>query len=185
MEAARKQLLGVRAGLMIMLSLVLLSGNLFAQSRYRVSHKTQGYSLIAQGSVLLPSNQYPLGLAAEIINGYQVNPQFTVGLGVGVNAYQENLFIPVFLDARYHFMKGNTPFLCADAGYSLAFDGIQGGPLGHGGVGYKVYFSNTLALNVMAGYKVQRFRVVNTGQAGNYNQNRQISSFAGTIGISF
>lgn len=164
---------------------VVWTGFLQAQSRYRVSKKDQGFAHITQGSVLIPSNQYPLGFGVETINGYQVNPQFSVGIGLGINAYQEDLFLPIFLDSRYYFMPGNAPFLCADAGYALTFNDVQGGPMGHGGAGYRLYFSNSLALNLMVGYKVQRFRENVIGQAGSIAQTRQVSSVALTAGLSF
>jgi hypothetical protein len=175
----------IRRSVVFMTLIVCLAGFSQAQSRYRVSKKDQGYTNITQGSVLIPSNQYPLGFGVETINGYQVNPQFSVGIGVGINAYQEDLFLPLFLDSRYFFMPGNAPFLCADAGYALTFNDLQGGPLGHAGAGYRLYFSNSMALNLMVGYKVQRFRESVIGQLGEVSQTRQVSSVALTAGLSF
>lgn len=173
-----------RFGGILLFSLILsLSAN--AQARYRVKRKDHGFTNITQGSILIPSNQYPLGLGAETINGYQVNSQFSVGIGLGINIYQEDLFLPAFLDARFNFMEGNTPFLCADAGYALAFNDRQGGPIGHGGAGYKWYFSNTVALTFMVGYKVQRYRETILGQTGEGTVSRSISSPALTLGLSF
>lgn len=169
----------------IMLFFLLLGQSADAQARYRVKRKDHGFTNITQGSVLFPSNQYPLGLGAETINGYQVNSQFSVGIGLGINVYQEDVFLPAFLDSRFYFMEGNAPFLCADAGYALAFNDRQGGPLGHGGAGYKWFFSNTVALAIMLGYKVQRYRETINGQSGEVSVSRSISSPAITLGLSF
>ncbi|WP_280744704.1 MULTISPECIES: hypothetical protein [unclassified Parabacteroides] len=73
-------------------------------------------------------------------HGYQVNPSFFIGVGVGVNLYSDGLHykgkhienvdtfniattIPIFADLRYNFLESGKaiPFIGLKAGYSIGF----------------------------------------------------------------
>ena len=105
------------------------------------------------------------------INGYLVNPIFSVGLGVGIEAYPSSLFrsqknttwamLPMFIDARANFINGPiTPFLSFGAGYSIPLDESFphtniGGILINPSVGVKFFISKSTALNFSLGYRFQ------------------------------
>lgn len=98
-------------------------------------------------------------------HGYQFNPYFFLGAGVGYQYCDKADFgvIPVFLDARYNMMKGRiTPFLGLKAGYS--FDtGYDGDELSEGGLGFycvpsvgvRIILRRNFAANLSLGYTHQ------------------------------
>jgi hypothetical protein len=105
------------------------------------------------------------------INGYLVNPYFSVGLGVGIEAYPSNLFgkwddatwatLPMFIDVRANFVNGPiTPVFSFGAGYSIPLDVSFpheniGGVLINPALGMKFFVSKSTALNFSLGYRFQ------------------------------
>lgn len=98
-------------------------------------------------------------------HGYQFNPYFFTGMGIGVHYYMSmwrddiNVpFIPLFLDLRGNLMKGPiVPFVGMKLGYTLIIDD---GILGSGvyiapSAGVKYVLSESLALNMSLGYSMQ------------------------------
>jgi hypothetical protein len=58
----------------------------------------------------------------NIINGFQVNPHFSVGFGTGIRYFQEAeaLYIPLFLDLRASILdKDVSPYVAIGTGYSM------------------------------------------------------------------
>ena len=60
----------------------------------------------------------------DFINGFQLFPYFSVGLGTGVKVWffngltEKPILIPAFVDFRGHFLKGKiSPYLGIDIGY--------------------------------------------------------------------
>lgn len=60
----------------------------------------------------------------DFINGFQLFPYFSVGLGTGIKVWfikdvtEKPIFIPAFVNLRGHFLKGNiSPYLGIDIGY--------------------------------------------------------------------
>lgn len=165
--------------------LLLLSCSLWGQRRYRVGYKNEGYSNTTQVSLMFPSNQFNSGFGAETINGYFISDRFFGGIALGLNVYEDEIFMPVFADLRYSFLDGNTPFVFGDVGYSLTFEETKGGLVLHGGGGFKLFLTNTFALNLLIGYKTQSFSTLAVGQAGEFSQKKQVSSFTASVGVQF
>lgn len=89
-------------------------------------------------------------------HGYQFNPYFFLGAGVGLDYHfgWETVFIPIFADARVNFMDRKiTPFFDLKIGYSVA-DG-QGFYM-NPSVGVNFGFSPRFGLNASIGYNLQR-----------------------------
>jgi len=117
----------------------------------------------------------------NFINGYQINPYFYVGIGIGVHYYytdfsqpSDNAFlIPFFADLRANFINGPvSPYLSCDIGYSFnASDSFNGEGIlinPTAGVSFKVSERNEIHIGV--GYQLQGFRVIYYYYDGNdYN----------------
>jgi hypothetical protein len=114
------------------------------------------------------STQYTLGL--HTINGYQFNPNFSVGIGVGLVRYSQyslmqdgyeilwkgaNFQMPVFLDLRINLEdKKLTPFISCDVGYSFPFiHDYYGGFFVNPSFGIKYFISAKTAMNISIGYR--------------------------------
>jgi len=70
------------------------------------------------------SSKYINSLYFDFINGFQVYPYFSVGLGTGVKVWfhkdmnEKPIFIPAFVSLKGHFLKGKvSPYLGIDLGY--------------------------------------------------------------------
>lgn len=110
------------------------------------------------------------GSRFSIICGYQINPYFSVGAGIGIRQYKAESWltgkyraalIPVFADFRVNFMDFRfSPYLSLGAGYSFDatrdFDGV--GFLINPSIGVSVKISEKSALNVDLGYEIQKFK---------------------------
>lgn len=57
-----------------------------------------------------------------MIQGYQFNPHFSAGLGIGYTSYDDRLnTVPVFLDVKANVLKANTiPYAFFRTGYSFS-----------------------------------------------------------------
>lgn len=98
-----------------------------------------------------------------IINGYQITPNFSFGVGTGLRYYfdAEAAVIPIFVDFRSNFMNDNvSPYLSLSTGYS--FDATNGfesvGFLLHPTIGVAIKVSEKSSLNLGLGYELQRMR---------------------------
>jgi long-subunit fatty acid transport protein len=58
----------------------------------------------------------------NVISGYQINPYFSLGIGVGLRYYfdEKTVLIPVFADFRVNFIDNKiSPYLSLGIGYSF------------------------------------------------------------------
>ncbi len=89
-------------------------------------------------------------------HGYQFNPYFFVGAGIGVDYHfdYETMFLPIFADLRGYFIDGRiSPFIGVKIGYSpVDGTGLYFNP----SVGASFGISRELALNISIGYNLQR-----------------------------
>ena len=108
----------------------------------RIGFLTEGYSPI---------------LSISGVGGAQVGDHFSLGVGVGWDNYRLDPMVPLFLDLKGYFLKGQvSPFVFVDGGYSLnlsslPFSGLMLNP----GAGVRVFINNASAFNVEVGYKLQ------------------------------
>ncbi len=158
--------------------------------RYRVGYKDQGFSVIPEIAALAPSNTYDYALNFNMIAGYQVNAFFFIGGGVALDAYSSDIYVPVFVDARYFFLdKKFSPYAFIDAGYGLPVDAAQnlgGGPMINPGFGIKYFVSRTAALNLSLGYRYQSMPIDNSADgASTALRTNFIQSFGVRVGMQF
>lgn len=155
-----------------------------AQRRYRVKYKQQGLTSITEGILFAPSNFYKSGLGIQTVLGYQVNPYFSAGAGVGLESFDSDVYIPAFVDLRAFFIadKPFTPFVYGEGGYAIRLEGHPGGLTYTFGAGGRFYTTNTFAINVSLGYWTQYIPFdPDNSDLGN----RNVSSLALKLGISF
>jgi hypothetical protein len=135
-------------------------------------------------------------LKLNIVNGYQINPYFSLGFGTGLGYFFERelaelaLMIPVYADFRANFMNNNVfPYLSLGVGYSFYalnpfFERVGYLLISTAGVSFLV--SDKLAMNVGIGYEVQRMLIGKSDQYGmptfHFENSGAISI---NIGISF
>ena len=94
--------------------------------------------------------------AVSTSHGYQFNPYFFVGAGIGVDYHfdYETMFLPIFADLRGYFIDGRiTPYIGVKIGYSPV-DGT--GLFFNPSVGASFGISRKFALNISIGYNLQR-----------------------------
>lgn len=102
-------------------------------------------------------------LKLNIINGYQINDYFTVGIGTGLRYYidAEEALIPLFGDFKANYMISDkvTRYVSLGIGYTFnateSFHGVGLFLSPSIGLSYKV--SDRNAVNVSLGYEVQKF----------------------------
>lgn len=129
----------------------------------------------------------------DFINGYQINPFFSLGVGTGMRYYfdAKAASIPIFADFRANLINHNvSPYFSIGVGYS--FDAtIKFEPVGFllnptFGISFKV--SDESILNVGIGYEMQRMKFIRYFFGQNINrygvkskENSDVISFS--IGI--
>jgi len=103
-------------------------------------------------------------LKLNIINGYQVNPYFSLGLGTGLRYYfnSKKILIPFLADFRASFLNNSlSPYFYFGIGYSLDSDyhfkgaGMLVNPVA--GVNYRI--TEKLVMNFGLGYEVQKMKL--------------------------
>jgi len=121
-----------------------------------------GYKGIVELGYQIGTGDYGMDrLKLNIINGYQINPYFSLGFGTGLRYYfdAEAALIPVFADFRANFMNNKiSPYLSLGVGYSFDatndFEGV--GFLLNPTVGVSFKVSDKSAMNVGLGYEMQK-----------------------------
>ncbi len=101
-----------------------------------------------------PYSKYFYGFAS--VNGYQVNNDFFVGLGLGISNYDAGILVPLFLDFRYAFFTGQlSPYLYADGGLRLKLSNFNETKLFiNPGIGARYALERNLAVDISAGFIV-------------------------------
>lgn len=132
-------------------------------------------------------NQYGNGL--QVINGYFINPKFSLGVGVGLEYFNPDYSdtFPIFLDMRYYLKDAyNSFYAYGDIGGLANLGGsFSTGTMLGGGIGYKFFINSrkTIVLLTDAGYYHRSIDI-------NYSSNPRKSSliingFAFSIGVLF
>lgn len=124
--------------------------------------KQSGYTNITEVNLGFGVGNYSedFSFGIQTINGYLVNPYFSIGFGIGVDKYKYATFLPLFADIRANFMAAPvTPFFAADAGYSLGFEQNKGGLLLNPSFGVKFLVAPKTFMNISFGYRYQENRV--------------------------
>lgn len=142
----------------------------------------------SQGSASVQSQDPTFGL--RTVNGYQFNPYFTLGLGLGYEAYDNSGLIPITLDSRIMFLKKKvSPVLNINGGYSVGLNN-SGGLYANPSIGLRAFLSRKTAFLFNIGYKLQQltFETIPTynyytQQTVKSTENFNFLSFS--LGVSF
>ncbi len=131
------------------------------------SESRTGFMNITEAGVLLGNsvNGEEAHLSLQSVNGYKFNDYFSVGLGLGVDMFEDGNVFPVFLDVRGYLMgaKVVSPYVYGNVGYGFTSadkiqnytDSQRGGIVYGAGVGMQVYKSSNLSWVWSVGYKQQ------------------------------
>ena len=129
-------------------------------------------------------------LKLNIINGYQINPYFSLGFGTGLRYYfdAEAALIPLFADFRANFIDNKiSPYLSLGVGYSFDatndFEGV--GFLLNPTVGVSFKVSDKSAMNVGLGYEMQKMKFYDYWYGDTYTYNENSGAISINVGISF
>lgn len=157
------------------------SGNSTLKAQQIVNYKERGVIYISTFGFVNGFNEikYTDGRSALLNNttavsahqmvGYQFNPYFSLGMGVGFEKWKYTSFIPLYADLRVNLLPGQfSPFLSVNFGYSSKWyespipdnqhqviDGATEGIYFSGGLGLKVMFSESAAGIISFEYKMQ------------------------------
>ena len=162
-------------------------GNSFNNSN---SGLQSGYKGIVELGYQIGAGNFGMDrLKLNIINGYQINPYFSLGFGTGLRYYfdADAVLIPAFANFRTNFIDNKTsPYLSLGLGYSFdATNGFNGaGIFLNPTVGVSFMISDKSAVNVGLGYEMQKMKYY----SGSYYYNvTTVNSGALSIaiGISF
>ena len=96
----------------------------------------------------------------QTINGFFINPLWSVGIGVGLDGYNDPNIntLPIFIDIRSYFTEDeNSPYLYLDGGIlaKLGSVDLNKGSLLNLGAGYKFFASKRLALVTDISYNLK------------------------------
>jgi hypothetical protein len=160
--------------------------------------KQKGFSNISELILTSYNNWYNIGsfinsqkIAFQTVTGYQLNSNFNLGLGLGIDYrkylsygtgyfpnYVQSSIFPMFIDFRINFLKRRfSPFVTFSGGYSIFHNydlgnnmenTLKGGLLLSSAVGLKAFVSNKIALNFSIGYRIQQYSYW-FSDPGNYN----------------
>lgn len=111
-----------------------------------------------------PDNVTTAAFSFQTVNGYRFNPHLFSGLGIGIDLYATETYVPIFASLRGNILKnaGFMPFYFADFGYgwniTASTDNIryQGGLLMAAGLGFKRAFNERNGFYISAGYRLQQ-----------------------------
>lgn len=150
-----------------------------------------GYKGVVELGYQIGTGDYGMDrLKLNIINGYQINPYFSLGFGTGLRYYfdAEAALIPVFADFRANLMNNNiSPYLSLGVGYSFdATNGFEGvGFLLNPTVGVSFMVSDKSAMNVGLGYEMQKMDFYYNGYYGYYLGSKNSGAISINVGLSF
>jgi len=142
-----------------------------------------GYKGILELGYQIRTGAYGMDrLKLNIINGYQINPYFSLGFGTGLRYYfnADAALIPVFADFRANFINNKiSPYLSLGVGYSFdaTNDFREVGFLINPTVGVSIKVSDKSAMNVGLGYEMQKMDFY-------YNEYYYFAQISGAISIN-
>ena len=149
------------------------------QGRQGLLHTVKGRTVHAagtyfslQGSTLTAKSQYEWtdelrwALGLHFSMGHYVLPWLSVGGGIGVDAYEQELIVPVFAEARVYAPNlATAPYFSLQAGYGMTplrmfdrdeFDQSHGGLMWYPSIGVRLASRRNMDVHLDAGYKFQK-----------------------------
>jgi hypothetical protein len=111
-----------------------------------------GIGLIEYGNNSIRNSINFIGF--RTVNGYQLNQHFSFGIGIGIDNYKDETFLPVTADIRMTLLKGKaSPVFTWNVGYAVGLNNIQGGVIFNPQIGIKTFISKNVAYLFNLGYK--------------------------------
>jgi hypothetical protein len=124
------------------------------------------------GSIKIPNREIQNRLFAIQVNqllAYQFNPNFFMGINLGIDFWRYTAFIPLTLNLSVNFTKTRiAPHWYANMGYSFKWymnqkpelttkviQGAKAGPVVETGLGVNIKVSEKVSLLILATYKMQ------------------------------
>ena len=124
------------------------------------------------GSIKIPNREIQNRLFAIQVNqllAYQFNPNFFMGVNLGIDFWRYTAFIPLTLNLSVNFTKTRvSPHWYANMGYSFKWymnqkpelttrviQGAKAGPVVETGLGVNIKVSEKVSLLILATYKMQ------------------------------
>lgn len=119
----------------------------------------KGYGGFIEGGYTFRSLESGMNFSTS--HGYQFNPYFYTGVGVGVSLLASDTktyyAIPVFADFRFNFLNNSiTPFIGVKVGYSFNDSELEGWYIAPA-VGCRFSINRNLAVNLNIGYTRQKY----------------------------
>ena len=148
-----------------------------------------GYGELKFGDVSMSNiGNYSSGF--RVVNGYQFNEYFSLGVGLGIDKNNYSTLLPITFDGRATLIKGKTsPVFSAIVGYSVSLADAKGGFIVNPQFGIKTHISNKLAYLFNIGYKWQSLEYIYypyTNYTNIYEKyNLQFQFFTVSTGLQF
>jgi len=166
-----------------------LPGN--SDSSFHSSGLKPGYKGIVELGYQVGTGDYGMDrLKLNIVSSYQINPNFSLGLGTGLRFYfdESAAVVPVFVDFRTNLInKGISPYFLLDVGYSFdATEGLEGlGFMLNPAIGVSFKVSDNNAMNIGLSYEMQKMDFYYSGYHNYYTSSENSGAISIDVGISF
>lgn len=164
---------------------------------------TEGYRGIVEAGYDIGVGDYGTNrLKFNVINGYQFNPYFSVGIGTGFRYYEyygyygysegeeDTWLIPFFADLRANFVDGPiSPYLSVGIGYSFnASDDFKGaGFIFNPVVGINFKITEKQSMHIGLGFELQNMGKLKRYSGGVFVDEtaKNCNAFSINLGVSF
>lgn len=179
----------------VLLFLLFVCGYTTANAQYLEGHRYRGIVeeqlYVGNDGVYDGCNSFGGGITTS--HGYQVNPHFFIGGGIGLCYYnfdniegsddsEGNLAVPFFANARFNLGSARvTPFIDAKLGYAVGdLQGLYASP----SVGVRIGIKGKFAINVATGYTAQQYTHEDYSYHGWYSWTNEEKKFTHNFTLS-
>lgn len=146
------------------------------QEKRTIAYKESGYMFVLETGLLtgrtprnnnFGPNQSITSFTLHCVNGYELRPEFALGIGVGVDGYQNASVVPLYLRATgsvFKLTEQISPLYIVDVGYgfySHIFNGSNGGNGGlmvNPALGLRIRLGSSSSFIMNAGYRIQKLQ---------------------------
>jgi hypothetical protein len=151
-------------------------------SNRNFEYQPKGFSHYTElGTIAAKNSASGSAFTFQMVNGYKFNPWVFMGLGIGMDTYNNQSLLPLFASFRSDLVHqgGVLPFYFVDGGYAFNLSGegslngwntrYLGGLLFATGLGTKILVSHHTGFLVSVGYRYQHsaFEQEFVGAGGN------------------
>ncbi len=156
-------------------------------SRYKIKNDNK-YYISTTLSILGGTDVSP---SFQVVNGYKFSRYWSVGLGLGIEQFYHDGYIPAFIETKFTLLdKPFSPFASLALGYDIPFrnqSGFLGGFMGSGQVGVKHQLGKHFGIITSIGYRKAHLKRVFTPwwTANKTTEIRQINRYEFRFGFIF